>query len=84
MTEFSFVVSRPQVVTATLFKDDLNLLNKVMRDCLMSHVAYHDFGSRIEPYESEVVELCERYGVNPECSKDRVALFTALLKTLDS
>ena len=83
MKEINFVVLRPQTITDTISQDELKILNKIMRDCLLSHVTYHDFRF-CTALESGVVEMCERYGINPRCSEDRVSLFEALLKAIDS
>lgn len=84
MKEITFEALRPQTVTETVSEDDLRFLNKILKDCLMSHIEYHDFRTCITPFESEVIEMCKKYGVDPGCSKDRLSLFKALLQALDN
>lgn len=64
----------------TLSEEDVKTLRSFMAHEFLSHVRYHDYRSSYQGQANlEQIEFCEKFGVDAELDKDRIAFFEAVV-----
>ena len=64
---------------------ELSLVFEVMKDQLITHIAYGRFDDSFPNSEQLAVrKLCEDHSVDVDYGKDRVAFFTAIIEQMEN
>jgi hypothetical protein len=60
---------------------DLAALSDVLREVFTTHVEFgcYDRGKYISPVNQKILDLCDKYGVDGDYTKDRVSFYEAIL-----
>lgn len=67
----------------TLSEEDKETLRAFMAHEFLSHVRYHDYRSSYQGQANlEQIEFCEKFGVDAELDKDRIAFFEAVVNAV--
>jgi hypothetical protein len=61
---------------------DLATLNDILRDVFITHVEFgcYDRSRYITPDNQKILDLCDKYGVDGDYTKDRVSFYEAILE----
>jgi len=60
-------------------KTDFAILSDLVRASFLQHIKYGNFNDVHTEYDRKLVSLCEKYGVDPFYTPDRLAFFNAVL-----
>jgi hypothetical protein len=67
--------------TVEFDESDFAALNDTLREVFITHVEFgcYDRGSYISPDNQKILDLCDKYGVDGDYTKDRTAFYKAIL-----
>lgn len=77
--EITFEVPSTESRTIQVQEEDLALLNDIIRHLAIRHLEVSPLALAYFPEEKQVVELCLKYGIDPEQKGGVVNFFRALL-----
>ena len=79
MPEINFPTYVVQSQTCFIEDEDMRILEKIQKEAFLFYATYHDFSYCASEFEKEFKKICEKYGVDPLRSQERIAFAKALL-----
>lgn len=77
--QISFPIHVLKDVVVNVEEEDLVLAYDVLKKVFIRFITYHDFQEGCTDCSDAIISICKNYDVNPHCTADRVAFFSALL-----
>ena len=78
--ELSFSGHSKTTRTVDFDKADFAVLSDAVRASFLQHIKYANFNDIHTDYDRKLVSLCEKYGVDPFYTPDRLAFFSAIME----
>jgi hypothetical protein len=63
-------------------EEDLAILYDILREVFATHVEFgcYDRSRYVSPVNQKILDLCDKYGVDGDYTKDRVSFYKAILE----
>jgi hypothetical protein len=78
--ELSFTGHSETTRTINFDEADLETLSDAVRTAFLTHIEFACFRDPYAEYNRQLVKLCEKYGVDPLYTPDRLAFFKAVIE----
>ena len=78
--ELSFSGHSKTTRTIDFDKADFAVLSDAVRASFLTHIEFACFRDPYADYNRQLVKLCEKYGVDPLYTPDRLAFFSAIME----